>query len=85
MDQPTASRVVTALVGLRLVRMEDDPDDRRRKRLLLTARGRKLAQELAGLATEVRGAVESELSADERQQLRTLLTKALASVSRLEM
>jgi DNA-binding MarR family transcriptional regulator len=83
MDQPTASRVVTALARLKLVRMVADPADRRRKRLVLTPRGRSLAQELAGLAAEVRDTAESGLSADERARLRSLLTKVLANVSQL--
>jgi DNA-binding MarR family transcriptional regulator len=84
MDGPTASRVVNALVRQKLVRMEADPEDRRRGKLVLSASGRSLASRLAHVAAEVRGAVEAGLSAGERGALRTLLRKALANVERME-
>lgn len=83
MDPPTASRVVSALAEKRLVRMDGDPRDRRRGRLVLTARGRAQAEKLNGVALEVRAAVEAGLTIREREQLRALLQKALAHVSQL--
>jgi len=84
MDQPTTSRVVSALVKSKLVRMEGDPTDRRRGRLLPSARGRALADKLHGLALEARRAVEAGLSASERETLRSLLAKALAHIEKLQ-
>lgn len=84
MDAPTTSRVVTALVAGKLVRTDEDPRDRRRARLWLTAKGRALAQKLSGFALEVRGAAESGLTASERDALRTLLTKAICNLKKLE-
>ena len=83
MDQPTASRVVSALSRQKLVRMEDDPDDRRRGRLVLTPKGRTLGQKLHPLALRIRTSVDAGLSPSEREALRTLLQKALSHVSKM--
>jgi DNA-binding MarR family transcriptional regulator len=83
MDQPTTSRVVSTLAAHKLVRMEGDPADRRRGRLVPTARGRALAAKLHRIALETRGAVESGLTAAERDTLRALLRKALAHIDEL--
>jgi DNA-binding MarR family transcriptional regulator len=83
MDPPTASRVVSALADKQLVRMDGDPKDRRRGRLVLTARGRAQATKLNGVALEARAAVEAGLTVKEREHLRSLLQKALAHVSQL--
>lgn len=78
MDQPTASRVVSALAREKLVRMEGDPEDRRRGKLLPTARGKALARRLHTVALESRSLVEAGLTSAERETLRALLTKALS-------
>ncbi|MET0287592.1 MAG: MarR family transcriptional regulator [Polyangiales bacterium] len=83
MDTPTASRVVAALVRSKYVRSEEDPDDRRRSRILLTPRGRTLADKLHAVAVQTRAAVEAPFSANERETLRNLLRKSLQHVSRL--
>jgi DNA-binding MarR family transcriptional regulator len=83
MDQPTASRVVAALTRLKLVRIEDDLEDRRRSRIVTTARGRVLAQKLQRFAVEARTAVEAGLSPAERETLRALLAKVLAHLRTL--
>jgi DNA-binding MarR family transcriptional regulator len=83
MDTPTASRVVSALSRQKLVRHEEDTLDRRRTRVVATARGRSLAERLHPIALETRAAVEAPLSSHEREQLRVLLTKALNHVSKL--
>ena len=83
MDQPTTSRVVAALVRQKLLRMEEDAEDRRRARIVTSARGRALAQKLHGLAVETRAAVDAGLTAQERETLRALLRKALRHVSTL--
>ena len=83
MDTPTASRVVSALVRQKFVRTEDDPADRRRARLVCTARGRGLAEKLHPIALSTRNVFEVPLSVPERETLRTLLSKALDHVSKL--
>lgn len=83
MDQPTASRVVAALARQKLVRMEDDPEDRRRGRIVMTTKGRALGQKLHPLALHIRAAVDAALSPSERETLRALLAKALLHVSKL--
>lgn len=83
MDQPTASRVVSALVRQQLVKMTVDPEDRRRGSIVPTGRGRALAKKLERLAHDTRASVEAPLSAEERVQLRSLLLKSLEHVSSL--
>jgi DNA-binding MarR family transcriptional regulator len=83
MDTPTASRVVAALVRLKHLRSEEDPDDRRRSRIVLTAKGRALADKLRPLAVQTRSAVEAPFTAAEREMLRALLKKSLQHMSRL--
>ncbi len=84
MDQPTTSRVVAALTRRKLVRIADDPEDRRRSRLRLTAAGRALASDLHALAAEVREALVWGLSTAEKDTLRTLLRRVIANVDRFE-
>ncbi len=80
MDQPTASRVVAALMKRRLVRVAVDPEDRRRSRLLLTPSGKALALQLRPLADEVREAIAGSLSAAERERLAVSLGKIITAV-----
>lgn len=84
MDAPTASRVVTALVRSKLARIDEDPEDRRRARLWLTAKGRSLALKLHPFALEVRGAAEAGLSERESKMLQTLLSKAIEHISKVD-
>jgi MarR family transcriptional regulator, organic hydroperoxide resistance regulator len=83
MDTPTASRVVSALSRQKFVRTEDDPDDRRRTRLVCTARGRVLAEKLHPIAQSTRSSFELPFTPAERETLRSLLVKGLAHVSKL--
>jgi len=84
MDAPTASRIVTALTRRGLVRPAQDPADRRRTRLKLTAAGRALARQLQPLASQMRSAVEQELSRREAEELRRLLEKVIAGLDRYD-
>jgi DNA-binding MarR family transcriptional regulator len=83
-DAPTASRIVAALTRRGLVRPAEDPSDRRRNRLRLTADGRALARSLRPVAGELRGAVERELSRAEAEELRRLLTKVITGLERYD-
>ena len=51
-DAPTVSRVLATLVRRRLVRIAQDPEDRRRARVYLTRAGEELATSLAAIAAE---------------------------------
>jgi DNA-binding MarR family transcriptional regulator len=83
-DQPTTSRIVTTLIGKRLVREEGDPRDRRRRRLRLTAAGRALAERVHPLALEVRAAIVEGISPAEQAALRNGLRKILQNMDRFE-
>jgi DNA-binding MarR family transcriptional regulator len=83
-DEPTASRMVAALVRQGLVRMEAHPEDRRRRRLALTREGDTLARRVRPIADEVRRAAEAGFSADEKETLRRLLQRVMWNVASLE-
>jgi DNA-binding MarR family transcriptional regulator len=83
-DPPTASRIIAALTRRGLVRAIEDPKDRRRARLRLTAEGRALARELAPLAAEFRAAVERDLTRRESVELRRLLRKVITGLDRYD-
>lgn len=84
MDQPTASRIVMTLTKRKLVRVEEDPGDRRRARIFLTPQGRKLARELQAVAKEIRAASEAGFTAGEQRTLRRLLHGVIANIERYE-
>ena len=81
-DEPTASRVVTALARLGLVHAAADPGDRRRARLLLTKNGRDLAERLRPLAGEVRAAALEGFSPAERRLLAASLQRVVDNLER---
>jgi DNA-binding MarR family transcriptional regulator len=82
-DPPTASRVLGALLRRRLVRAEEDPADRRRSRLHLTAAGVALARTLAAPAAEIRRGVVAGMTAPEVDALRGGLQKVIDNMGRL--
>ena len=82
LDEPTASRVVTALVRRGLVAASGDPEDRRRFRLMLTTAGRQIAERLAPLAAQVRTATEAGLSTAERALVEASLRRIIANLER---
>ncbi|GAA4770704.1 MarR family winged helix-turn-helix transcriptional regulator [Microbacterium gilvum] len=74
-DQPRASRLVTAVVETGHARREADPDDARRTLIVLTDEGRSLATRTRGARAD---AVEEALGGftdAEREQLAALLTR----------
>ncbi len=83
-DEPTASRVVFALVRRGLVRSEVDPADRRRSRLYLTHEGRRLTDCLLAASEEIRSAVEGARTFAERDAVACGLQKVVARLDRLE-
>jgi DNA-binding MarR family transcriptional regulator len=84
MDSPTASRIMDVLARRGLVRMEHDPEDRRRCSIRLTARGVGLAREVYPLALRTREAVEAGFSEAEKRTLRTMLQRIVANMERFE-
>jgi DNA-binding MarR family transcriptional regulator len=83
-DQPTASRIVAALVKRKLVRVEADPADRRRARLVSTAAGDALRPELSALAGAVREAIVAGMGEDEQEAMRRGLRKVMDNMDRFE-
>jgi DNA-binding MarR family transcriptional regulator len=84
MDDPTASRVVFALMNRKLVQVRGDAEDRRRSCLYLGAAGATLGKELHELAAALRGAVVQGLSASEQKALRLSLRKIIANMDRFQ-
>jgi DNA-binding MarR family transcriptional regulator len=82
MDEPTASRVVGALMNRQLVQVRGDQADRRRACLFLGAQGEPLAKELQELAAAVRNAVVDGLSERDQTALRTFLRRIIANMER---
>lgn len=83
-DAPTASRAIAGLVTRGLVRAGEDPADRRRTRLVLTAAGERLVRELAPIAREVREAVIAGMSDPEVAALQSGLQRVLRNLEQLE-
>jgi len=79
-DAPTASRGIQSLVADGLVASRADESDRRRARLVLTARGRGLAERCLEEARAVRILVERDLTAEESEVTRTALRKVIATM-----
>ena len=85
MDDPTACRIVNTLGRRRLVRNTPDPSDRRRSRLMLTPSGREMANRLLPVATAVRTAVETGLTARERKAVVAGLQKVVVNLDTVQM
>lgn len=83
-DPPTASRVVASLTRRRLVRMAEDPEDRRRLLIGTTPEGADLAARLRPLARDLREAVVAGFSPAELAALRASLRRVLANLDRFE-
>src|SRR6185295_12475367 len=83
-DQPTASRIVAALVRRKLVRVEEDPDDRRRLLLRPTAAADALHAKLAAVAAEIRATVIRGMDEAQQDALREGLRKVISNMERLE-
>lgn len=84
MDDPTASRVIFALMNRELVQVRADSEDRRRSRLHLRTPGAALGKELHELATAVRKAIVQGLSLSERKALQASLRKIIVSMDRFQ-
>ena len=80
MDAPTASRVISDLARRGLVRVDRDPKDRRRVRLVLTAKGDALAKQTIPIAAEIRRSVVHGFSDGDQELLRGLLRRVISNV-----
>jgi len=81
MDDPTASRVVKGMVELGLLRTKPDPKHGRRILISLTTSSALLAQELQGLAVEIKSGLVVGLGADQQEATRLGL---LAMITNLD-
>jgi DNA-binding MarR family transcriptional regulator len=81
MDDPTASRVVKAMVGRGLLLAEADPNHGRRILISLTPSAQPLAQELQLLAGELKADLVAGLDASQQAALRRGL---LAMITNLD-
>jgi len=84
MDQPTASRVLVALSRRKLVRLDSDPADRRRRRMVLTPRGVQFGARCLAVAEEVRKAAVAHFSSDEIATLRGWLQRMVDNLDELD-
>ncbi len=85
MDDPTASRVVKAMVGRGLLRTQPDPRHGRRILISLAPGALLLASELQALATEVKVGLIAGMNLDQqailRQGLHTMITNLNAMLA----
>lgn len=84
MDQPTASRVLAALHARRLVEVESDASDRRRRCVRLTAQGNRLAEHCTTIAKQIRKALLGGFSQAEIAALSDCLARMVANLDRLD-
>ncbi len=82
-DEATACRVIRTLAARRWVQATRAASDRRRVQLELTTEGERLVRTLLPVARQVRTAVESALTPQERAATRAALVKILSALERL--
>jgi DNA-binding MarR family transcriptional regulator len=82
-EDPTASRGIQTLVANGFVTSKNDENDRRRARLLLTPRGRGLAEKCLDDARAIRALVERDLTPEEGEVARAVLRKVIATMEAL--
>jgi DNA-binding MarR family transcriptional regulator len=80
MDQPTASRVLAALRRRKLVRLDSDPIDHRRRRIALTLHGTRCLV----VAEQVRQATVAHFSPSEITNLRGYLRRIVDNLDELD-
>jgi MarR family transcriptional regulator for hemolysin len=84
MDQPTASRVLSALQARHLIEMESDTDDRRRRRVRLTLQGKRLANYCAGIGKQIRKALLVGFAQAEIASLSDCLARMVSNLDQLD-
>jgi len=75
LDAATIKGVVDRLQARGFVAACADPDDRRRRAIALTDKGRRVTQEAVGVAAEITAATLEPLTPEERQAICDLLKK----------
>ena len=80
-DKAQIGKLVATLVGRGLLSKAADPQDRRRQRLTLTARGEELARRSTAHRAAVAHLLFAETPPDELKQLVTLLQRLEASIA----
>ena len=83
MDDPTASRVVKAMVGRGLLNTEPDPKHGRRILISLTPSALPLALELQRLAAEIKAGLVSGLDPDQQAALRGGLVAMITNLDEM--
>jgi DNA-binding MarR family transcriptional regulator len=76
-EQPTMANTLARMERDGLIKRVPDPHDRRRSRVLLTARARRLQTRLIAAAQEVNAAATEGLDAQRRQAFLDTLTKII--------
>jgi len=75
--KPTITVLVDKLVALEYVHKRRSPDDGRIFQVSLTAKGKRLINELSEISDSMHSKIDSILSATEKQKLTQLLTKLI--------
>jgi DNA-binding MarR family transcriptional regulator len=73
MDAVAICRAVDQLVGMGYVSRRTDPKDRRRHRLRLTAKGRRVYDEVVPLAQGIERAILTSLAPEDRERLTQIM------------
>lgn len=80
-DAATSGSVIARLEAKGWVRREASPQDRRRKLLWLTPKGKKAVLDMSPKVAQVQALILQPLQADEQQQLMALLAKLVSAQS----
>ncbi len=83
-DDPTACRIVKALVDRGLLLSGPDPDHGRRILIQLGPEALSMEKELRGVSTRFRAALEKNLEAKEQEQVRRVLLKVIGNMDALD-
>ena len=79
-DKPYTTRLIADLEEQGLIRREENQDDRRSSLIFLTAKGRKLREEIVTMVSEFHQWMIEPLSEKEVQELKHLLNKVYAHI-----
>ena len=74
-SRPGITNILKALVEKGLVEQIEDASDRRRKRLLLTAFGAQMIEEMEPIRKEANGAFLSQLEVEEKEQFLSFIQR----------
>jgi DNA-binding MarR family transcriptional regulator len=80
-EVPTVVRTVQRMEAAGIVAREPDPRDRRRSRIVLTARGREVEPAVHAALDDVTKTATRGFSREEREQLRSLLERVRANLT----